>query len=215
MRLINVPSQTDPLPGPRCLIGRVSALVPTGEVDRVGLPGGDPSKHPLTTAGALRHRSAVLDLWAGLPSVHGKGQRDQPVSPARRAKDLQSQASVPRTQTFHVSDAKPSADAVAGHQAVDPRLVAKCRLADRRRADCMAPSRLVLVCPSCRADCLVPVTVSVYRREAGPEVFFRRPLARCRGCGRVVVASVIARQRLPKAELIDPPVDADLGEAAR
>ena len=86
-----------------------SALVPAGQVHRVRLPGRDPSKDPLTAAGALRHRSTDLDLWAGLSSVHRKGQRDQPVSPTRRAKDHQSVASVPRLHTFHVCDREPSA----------------------------------------------------------------------------------------------------------
>jgi hypothetical protein len=125
---------------PRCSMRPSSALAPTGEVDRVGLPGGDPGKHPLTAAGALRHGSAVMDLWAGLSSVHRKGQRNQPVNPTRRAKDLQSQASVPRTPTFHVSVAKPFADP-SRHHAVEPAQPAsKCRLADRRHAACMALS---------------------------------------------------------------------------
>lgn len=125
---------------PRCPMRPSSALVPTGEVDRVGLPGGDPGKHPLTAAGALRHRSAVMDLWAGLPSVHRKGQRDQPVNPTRRAKDLQSQASVPRTPTFHLSVAKPFAGPSRVTRRLSRQLASKCRLADRRHAACMALS---------------------------------------------------------------------------
>jgi hypothetical protein len=59
--------------------------------------------------------------------------------------------------------------------------------------------RLVLVCPHCAADCLVALTFPVYQRDAGPEVIFRRPMARCARCNRFVVANVIARQRMPKS----------------
>jgi hypothetical protein len=56
----------------------------------------------------------------------------------------------------------------------------------------------VLVCPSCRADRLIPLTFPVYRREAGPEVILRRPIAKCSGCGKRIFAKIVARQRVSK-----------------
>jgi hypothetical protein len=59
--------------------------------------------------------------------------------------------------------------------------------------------RLVLMCPACGADCLLPLSCPEYRPDAGAEVVFRRPMATCSRCGQLVVANVIARQRLPKS----------------
>jgi hypothetical protein len=57
----------------------------------------------------------------------------------------------------------------------------------------------VLVCPACGADRLIPLTFSVYQREAGPEVVVVRPMAKCSGCGERIFAKIIARQRLSKS----------------
>jgi len=52
----------------------------------------------------------------------------------------------------------------------------------------------MILCPRCGADRLIPLTFPVYRREAGPEVHYRRPMAKCSGCGERIFARVIARQ---------------------
>ena len=73
-------------------------------------------------------------------------------------------------------------------------------LADRRkvrRRDRV--TGIVLVCPACGADRLIPLTFSVYQREAGPEVIVVRPMAKCSGCGERIFAKIIARQRLSKS----------------
>jgi DNA-directed RNA polymerase subunit RPC12/RpoP len=57
----------------------------------------------------------------------------------------------------------------------------------------------VIVCPACGADRLIPLTFPIYRRQAGPEVVLRRPLAKCSSCGERMFAEVIARQRIPKS----------------
>jgi hypothetical protein len=57
---------------------------------------------------------------------------------------------------------------------------------------------IVLVCPACGADRVIPLTFPMHQREAGPEVVFMRPMAKCSGCGERIFAKVIARQRLPK-----------------
>jgi hypothetical protein len=41
---------------------------------------------------------------------------------------------------------------------------------------------------------LIPLTFPVYRREAGPEVQYRRPMAKCSGCGERMFARITARQ---------------------
>ncbi|MHB8538442.1 MAG: hypothetical protein ACYDCS_10580 [Candidatus Dormibacteria bacterium] len=56
----------------------------------------------------------------------------------------------------------------------------------------------MILCPCCGADRLIPLTFPVYRREAGPEVVLRRPLAKCSACGQRVFAKIVARQPLPK-----------------
>jgi hypothetical protein len=55
----------------------------------------------------------------------------------------------------------------------------------------------VIECPKCGADKLIPLTFPVYQREQGPEVVFRRPMAKCSGCGERIYARIIARQALP------------------
>lgn len=60
-----------------------------------------------------------------------------------------------------------------------------------------ATMRAVIVCPGCGADRLIPLTFPVYRREAGPGVMLRRPMAKCSGCGQRIFANIIARSRLP------------------
>ena len=52
---------------------------------------------------------------------------------------------------------------------------------------------LMILCPACGADRLIPLTFPVYRRNAGPEVRYRRPMAKCSGCGERVFAHVVAR----------------------
>jgi hypothetical protein len=55
--------------------------------------------------------------------------------------------------------------------------------------------RGVLVeCPECGAARLIPLTFPVYQRRAGPEVVYRRPVAKCAGCGERIYARVVARQ---------------------
>ena len=56
------------------------------------------------------------------------------------------------------------------------------------------PDKPTLCCPSCGADRLIPLTFPIYRREAGPMVVFRRPVAKCAGCGERIFVGVIARQ---------------------
>jgi hypothetical protein len=55
----------------------------------------------------------------------------------------------------------------------------------------------LILCPGCGADRLIPLSFPEYRRKAGPEVIFRRPLAKCTGCGERIFARVVARSRLP------------------
>jgi hypothetical protein len=73
-------------------------------------------------------------------------------------------------------------------------------LADRRKVRRRGTvTAIVLVCPACGADRLIPLTFSVYKREAGPEVVVVRPMAKCSGCGERIFAKIIARQRLSKS----------------
>jgi len=60
-------------------------------------------------------------------------------------------------------------------------------------------SPVVLRCPACRSDVLVPLTFAVYQRPAGSEVNLRRPLAKCAGCGARIFAAILTRQRVPKS----------------
>ncbi len=53
---------------------------------------------------------------------------------------------------------------------------------------------LMILCPSCGEDRLIPLTFPVYRREAGPEVIYRRPMAKCSGCGERMFARITVRQ---------------------
>lgn len=62
---------------------------------------------------------------------------------------------------------------------------------------------VVLTCPTCGADRLIPLTFPVYQRKAGPEVVFHRPLAKCSGCGERIFAKITARQRQPKSSWVD------------
>jgi len=55
----------------------------------------------------------------------------------------------------------------------------------------------MLCCPKCGADRLIPLTFPVYRREAGPEVVLRRPMAKCAGCGERIYAHIVVRQPAP------------------
>jgi hypothetical protein len=57
--------------------------------------------------------------------------------------------------------------------------------------------RDVILCRGCGADRLIPLTFPLYRREAGPEVTLRRPMAKCSVCGERILAHIIARSRLP------------------
>ena len=56
---------------------------------------------------------------------------------------------------------------------------------------------MLLRCPKCQADRLVPLTFAVYQREAGSRVVLRRPLAKCAACGERIFAHVIASQPAP------------------
>jgi hypothetical protein len=60
--------------------------------------------------------------------------------------------------------------------------------------------RKLILCPACGADKLIPLTFPVYRRQAGPEVHIRRPLAKCSSCGERIFAHIVARSRLPVEE---------------
>jgi DNA-directed RNA polymerase subunit RPC12/RpoP len=60
-------------------------------------------------------------------------------------------------------------------------------------------SRVVLSCPACRSNLIVPLSLPEYRRPAGPEVNLRRPVAKCSRCGARIFAEILTRQRLPKA----------------
>ena len=72
-------------------------------------------------------------------------------------------------------------------------------LADRRRVRQRdRVTAIVLVCPACGADRLIPLTFSVYQRETGPEVVVVRPMAKCSGCGERIFAKIVARQRVSK-----------------
>src|SRR4029077_7976884 len=51
---------------------------------------------------------------------------------------------------------------------------------------------LVLICPKCGADRLIPLTFPIYQRKSGAEVIFRRPMAKCSGCGERIFAKVTA-----------------------
>jgi DNA-directed RNA polymerase subunit RPC12/RpoP len=62
---------------------------------------------------------------------------------------------------------------------------------------------VVLVCPRCGADRLIPLTFPVFQRQAGAEVIFRRPMAKCSGCGERIFAKIVARQRVPKSSWVD------------
>ena|ERR1700686_2337619 len=81
------------------------------------------------------------------------------------------------------------------------RSVARDRtLADRRKVRQRGTvTAIVLVCPACGADRLIPLTFPVYQREAGPEVIVVRPMAKCSGCGERIFAKIIAQQRLSKS----------------
>ena len=54
--------------------------------------------------------------------------------------------------------------------------------------------RLIILCPSCGADRLIPLTFPVYRRAARAEVHYRRPMAKCSGCGERMFARITVRQ---------------------
>jgi hypothetical protein len=72
-------------------------------------------------------------------------------------------------------------------------------LANRRRVrPRVRVTAIVLVCPACGADSLIPLTFPIYQQEAGTEVVFVRPMAKCSGCGQRIFAKIIARQRLSK-----------------
>jgi hypothetical protein len=58
----------------------------------------------------------------------------------------------------------------------------------------------LILCPACGADKLIPLTFPVYRREAGPEIQIRRPMAKCSCCGERMYAHVVARSRLAVEE---------------
>jgi hypothetical protein len=60
-------------------------------------------------------------------------------------------------------------------------------------------SPVVLTCPACRSELVVPLSFPEYRRPAGPEVNLRRPVASCLRCGARIFADIQARQRIPKA----------------
>src|ERR1022692_658341 len=55
----------------------------------------------------------------------------------------------------------------------------------------------LILCPGCGAARLIPLSFPQYRRESGAEITFRRPVAKCTGCGERVCARVVARARLP------------------
>jgi hypothetical protein len=43
------------------------------------------------------------------------------------------------------------------------------------------------------------MTFTMYRRDAGPLVVLRRPIAKCAGCGQRIFADIVARQRVHKS----------------
>jgi hypothetical protein len=65
------------------------------------------------------------------------------------------------------------------------------------------PDTTDLHCTACGADRLIPLTFPVYRREAGPEVVVRRPVAKCAGCGERIYARVVATQPQPSEPASD------------
>jgi hypothetical protein len=60
-------------------------------------------------------------------------------------------------------------------------------------------SPVVLSCPACRSDLIVPLSFPEYQRPAGPEVYLRRPVGQCLRCGARIIADILTRQRLPKS----------------
>jgi len=59
---------------------------------------------------------------------------------------------------------------------------------------------LLILCPACGADKLIPLTFPLYRRQGGPEVEFRRPFAKCSSCGERIYAHIATRSRLAVEE---------------
>jgi hypothetical protein len=51
--------------------------------------------------------------------------------------------------------------------------------------------RTLILCPACGADRLVPLNFPQFRPEAGPGAAFRRPIAKCSGCGERVFAHLV------------------------
>ena len=90
--------------------------------------------------------------------------------------------------------------APSDHQSLDTaRRASDGSLANRRRGRSrVRVTAIVLVCPACGADRLIPLTFPVYQREAGPDVIVVRPMAKCSGCGERIFAKIIARQPLSK-----------------
>jgi hypothetical protein len=90
--------------------------------------------------------------------------------------------------------------APSDHHSLDSaRQASDGSLANRRRVrPRVRVTAIVLVCPACGADRLIPLTFPVYQREAGPEVVLVRPMAKCSGCGERIFAKIIARQRLSR-----------------
>lgn len=81
----------------------------------------------------------------------------------------------------------------SARQASDGSLANRRRVRPRVRV-----TANVLICPACGADRLIPLTFPVYQPEAGPEVVWVRPMAKCSGCGERIFAKIIARERLSK-----------------
>lgn len=185
---------------PPDLDGELSALVP-GEKSGVGLPCRDSGKHPLAASRAFRHRPVVVDLRAGLAAVDREGQRNQAVGPTRGTKDLQNDRMVPCPPTFHVSVREPFADR---DRPCSQRL-SHTTVGGMPRCGQTAHGAYGTVAALCWY--VLPAAPIAWSRlscpeywpDAGTEVVFRRPMARCSRCSQIVVANVIARQRLPKS----------------
>jgi len=56
--------------------------------------------------------------------------------------------------------------------------------------------RTLILCPSCGADRLIALNFPQFRPEAGPDIAFRRPIAKCCACGERVFARLVARSHV-------------------
>jgi hypothetical protein len=52
--------------------------------------------------------------------------------------------------------------------------------------------RTLILCPACGDDRLIPLNFPQFEPDAGPDVAFRRPIAKCSTCGERVFAHLVA-----------------------